>query len=121
MRDTALGNEPEPVTEFLEEYNVTERFETELDRVHVQSLGMEIHGTEPRGAIRHDLIQWEDGHACVYYPPNVEFSAVLMFPTGWGYYCCQSPRDLDEIDEWFTEKFNEYVEDGFVPVQLNEQ
>ena len=116
-----MGNEPEPVTELLEEYNVTERFETELDWVHVQSLGMEIHGTGPRGSIRHDLIQWEDGHACVYYPPDVEYSAVLLFTRGWGYYCCQSPRDIDEIDDWFTEEFNEYVDDGFVPVQLDEQ
>jgi len=102
MRDTNLGDEPAAVTEFLEDYNITSQFETGLDRVHVQSLGMKIHSLEYGcGDYEFDLLDDMDGKAAVFYPSSVEFSAVLFFQTGWGYYCCQSPRDVDEIHEWF--------------------
>ncbi len=88
MRDTNLGDEPAAVTEFLEDYNITSQFETGLDRVHVQSLGMEIHSLEYGcGDYEFDLLDDMDGKAAVFYPSSVDFSAVLFFQTGWGYYC----------------------------------
>jgi len=126
MRDTNLGDEPEAVTEFLDEYNVTSKFETELDRVHVQSLGMKIHPREHgRGSYEYDLLGEMDGKAAVYYPPTVDFSAVLFFQTGWGYYCCQSPRDVESIHEWFENELSEATEneDNLIElpdIQLND-
>ena len=111
MRDTNLGDEPEAVTDFLQDYNISSKFETGLDRVHVQALGMEIHSLEHgRGDYEFDLLDDMDGKAAVFYPPNVDFSAVLFFQTGWGYYCCQSPRDVDEIHEWFENELESAAE-----------
>ncbi|QLH83757.1 hypothetical protein [Halosimplex pelagicum] len=102
MRDTNLGDEPEPVTEFLDEYNVVQKFETGIGRVHVQALGMKIHPLEHgRGSYEFDVLDGMDGQAVAFYPPDVEFSAVLLFQTGWGYYCCQSPQDVNEVERWF--------------------
>jgi len=105
MRDTNFGNEPEPVTEFLGEYNVTSKFETDIGRINVQALGMKIHPSEQRSvSYKYDLLDGMDGQAGVYYPPDIEFAAVLFFQTGWGYFCCQSPRDVEDIHEWFKNK-----------------
>ena len=121
MRDTNLGDEPEAVTEFLDEYNVTSKFETELDRVHVQSLGMKIHPREHgRGSYEYDLLGEMDGKAAVYYPPTVDFSAVLFFQTGWGYYCCQSEADIKPVDEWFRAALTEWTTEGIVPLQVDD-
>lgn len=117
MRDTNLGNEPEPVTDFLSEYNVTEPFETDMDKVNVQALGMNIHSLEHgRGTYEYELLDGMDGRAAAY-DPEVEFSSVLMFESGWGYYCCQSPQDLSDVREWFEDNFDEYAEAEITPIQ----
>lgn len=108
MRDTNLGDEPDPVTDFLGEYNVASKFDTDISRVNVQALGMHIHPLDHgRGSYEYDLLEEMDGKAAVYYPPDVEFSAVLFFQTGWGYYCCQSPRDVEAVSEWFKNELEE--------------
>lgn len=108
MRDTNLGDEPEAVTEFLDEYSVASRFETEIGRVNVQALGMKIHPREHgRGSYEFDLLDGMDGQAAVYYPPEIEFSAVLFFQTGWGYCCCQSPQDVEPVKSWFQTQLTE--------------
>ncbi|MFB6241959.1 MAG: hypothetical protein ABEJ36_04105 [Candidatus Nanosalina sp.] len=117
MRDTNLGDEPKPVTEYLSEFSVTEPFETDLDRVNVQSLGMSIHSLEHgRGTYDYELLEGMEGGAALYDPPP-DFSSVLMFETGWGYYCCQSPQDLEEVRGWFEENFSEYAEAEITPIQ----
>lgn len=108
MRDTNLGDEPEPVTELLEEYNIISKFETEVGRVNVQALGMKIHPREHgQGSYEYDLLDRMDGQAAVYYPPEIDFSAVLFFQTGWGYYCCQSPQDVEPVKSWFQTQLAE--------------
>lgn len=108
MRDTNLGDEPDQVTEFLDEYGVVSKFETEISRIHVQALGMKIHSLDyGRGSYEFDVLEEMEGQAAVYYPPDIDFSAVLLFQTGWGYFCCQSPRDVEQIQEWFQDELEE--------------
>ncbi|WP_143414204.1 hypothetical protein [Halovenus aranensis] len=59
-----------------------------------------------------------DGQAAVYYPPDIDFSAVLFFQTGWGYYCCQAPPDIERIQEWFKNELEAEAESGDSLVNL---
>ncbi|WP_276300504.1 hypothetical protein [Halorussus lipolyticus] len=119
MRDTNLGDEPAVVTEFLDEYNVVEKFQTGVGRIHAQALGMKIHSLDHgRGSYEFDVLTWDDGRAVAYYPPEVEFSAVLLFPTGWGYYCCQSPQDTADVADWFEDELSEHLDDDEAIIEL---
>jgi hypothetical protein len=115
MRDTNLGREPDEVSEFLDEYNVTDSFETALDRVNVNALGISIY-SEDHGRADYDFRIMEETGAAIY-ETEVELSSVLMFPTGWGYYCCQSSQDLSKVREWFEGELEEYHIDGIMPLQ----
>ena len=115
MRDTNLGREPDEISDFLAEYNITESFETSLDRVNVNALGISIY-SEDHGRANYDFRIMEETGAAVY-ETEVELSSVLMFPTGWGYYCCQSPQDLPEVREWFEYELENYYDDGIIPLQ----
>lgn len=120
MRDTNLGAEPEPVTDFLDGFNVNEQFDTDLDRVNVQSLGMNIHPLEHgRGSYDYELLDGMEGSVAIY-DPSIEFSSVLMFETGWGYFCSQSPQDTAEIRDWFETELNDYREEEILLLNYSE-
>lgn len=120
MRDTNLGNEPEPVTRFLDGYSVNEPFDTSMERVNVQSLGMSVHPLEHgRGSYEYELLDGMDGSVAIYDPP-VEFSSVLMFETGWGYYCCQSIQDVEEIESWFEDNLEDYRQEEIQLIDLSD-
>jgi hypothetical protein len=115
--------ERKEIPEIKKYYSITHRFDTELDRVNIQSLGMSIYSKESGGIdwSGFDLVDGaEEKEGAVYYPPNVEDGVVLMFSNGKGYYCCHSEGDIKPIDEWFRTVFNNWSDEGIVPLQLND-
>jgi hypothetical protein len=117
----AQQRDAQNIEEIKQKYSIIHRFDTGLDRVHLQALCMSIYSKET-GGIDWDGYDLVDGdqEAAVCYPPNVEDVSVVIFNDGRGYYCCHSEADVKLVDEWFRAEFSDWTDSGLTPLQLDD-
>lgn len=114
-------NEHQTVEDIKKEYRIIHRFDTKLDRININALAMSIYSEESDGIDwdGFNRVEGSETEGAVFYPPTVEDTAVLIFNNGRGYYCCQSDVDVKPVDQWFRTEFENWSEEGIVPLQLD--
>ena len=108
---------PEPVASFIEPFDRTVYFQTQKDMVNVQSLGISLAETTELGEYYH-LFNDIDGDAVFYYCTESDYfehgekppEGVLMYAQGTGWYCAYDMDGLNTVEDWFYEKFEEFIE-----------